>query len=170
MLAAVVDLLSVAVLGPKHEGAIRAILEVLVEAAEVGVSGVQDQQRPGAVLGVARLRCRCTSFGGDGHALDGVRLDLVAVAEAVEGELAGRPWAEGLFWLAFTNPANCSRAAHVYDHLLHTLGHQLDHRRVAVLFGTIRGGDVLEELATGTVHLDVARLLHVPELNVQKVR
>ena len=169
MLTAVVDLLPIAVLGPKHEGAIRAILEVLVEAAEVGMAGVQDQQGPGAVLGVARLRCRGTAGGDDGHALDGVRLDLVAVAEAVEGELAGRPWAKGLFWLARPDLADRSRAAHVHDHLLHTLGKQPDDCCVAVLLGTVRSGDVLEQLTVGTVHLDVSGLLHVPELNVQQV-
>ena len=94
MLAAVVDLLPIAVLGPKHEGAIRAILEVLVEAAEVGVSGVQDQQRPGAVFGVARLRRRGSAGGDDGDARNRVRHDLVAVAEVVEAQLIGLSIAE----------------------------------------------------------------------------
>ena len=96
MLSAVVDLAPVAVLGPNGDGAVLAALQVLVHAPEL-LAGVQNQEGPRARLAKARLRLRSAASGRDRHALDGIRLDLGAMTEAIEVELReGLPFAEAL--------------------------------------------------------------------------
>ena len=96
MLSAVVDLAPLAVLGPNGDGAVLAALQVLVHAPEP-LAGVQNQEGPRARLAKARLWLRSAASGRDRHALDGIRLDLGAMTEAIEVELReGLPFAEAL--------------------------------------------------------------------------
>mmetsp|Transcript_63540 Transcript_63540/g.151876 ORF Transcript_63540/g.151876 Transcript_63540/m.151876 type:complete len:315 (+) Transcript_63540:879-1823(+) len=96
MLSAVVDLAPVAVLGPNGDGALLASLQVFVHAAEL-LPGVQNQEGPRARLAETRLGLSGAASGRDRHALDGIRLDLGAVTEAIEVVLGeGLPFAEAL--------------------------------------------------------------------------
>ena len=83
------------VLGPDHDPAISAPLQILVDAGELLCTGVQDPEWPRARL-LTGLRLCGTTSARDLDALESVLRDLVAVVEAVKVQFARLSFAEAL--------------------------------------------------------------------------